>query len=363
MPMKIKKKFNILSNNFRSLQNYHKKRTTLNNSPSYIWIEPTNSCNLKCIMCPTGTGKVDVKKGFMDYDLYKRIIGEISEYTSAVTLAISGESLLHPDFFKMIEYANSHGTKVLLNTNATLLTKEKAALLLDSGLSEVSFAFDGIKKSMYEKARVGADYEKTLNNILYFLRLRKEKKRKLPYSILSILQLQIEDFSEAEQDFFLKHFDGLIDEIRMREVSTWGSTFKDSDTFAYRDNSNVYGPCSRLWSTACIMWDGDVVPCVYNANHEYVIGNIKHNKLVDIWNNERMIRLRKSMIDGNYLDISPLCENCIVLGTPPIMSIPSGIRLSLTDAVTNLMGYRFERMALSLANRLRNGSFTAKAIN
>ncbi len=361
--MRIKKKLNILSNNFRALQNYHKKKTTLNNQPSYIWLEPTNNCNLKCIMCPTGTGKVDVEKGFMDFALYKRIIDEISEYASAITLAISGESLLHPKFFKMIEYANMNGIKVLLNTNATLLTEEKADLLLDSGLSEVSFAFDGIKKSMYEKARVGANYEKTLNNILYFLKRRKEGKKKLPYAVLSILELEVEDYSEEEKDTFLKPFDGLIDEIRLREVSTWGSTFKDTDEFSYRDNSNVFGPCSRLWSTACITWDGDVVPCVYNANHEYIIGNIKQNKLVDIWNNERMIRLRRSMIEGNYLDLSPLCENCIVMGTPPIMSIPSGIRLSLADAVTNITGYGFEKMALSIANRLRSGSFTAKTIN
>ena len=123
--MRTKKKFNILSNNFIALRNYHGKRTTLSNKPSYIWIEPTNNCNLKCIMCPTGTGMVDVDKGFMDFALYKRIIDEISEYASAITLAISGESLLHPDFFKMIEYASSNGTKVLLNTNATLLTNEK----------------------------------------------------------------------------------------------------------------------------------------------------------------------------------------------------------------------------------------------
>ncbi len=361
--MKIKKKFNILSNNLSALRNYHRRKTVLDNPPSFIWIEPTNNCNLKCIMCPTGTGMVDVKKGFMDYALYKRIIDETNVYTSAVTLAISGESLLHPEFFQMIRYASSKGVKILLNTNATLLTRDKARLLLDSGISEISFAFDGLKKGTYEKARVGADFEKTLDNILYFLSLKKEKSRKLPYSILSILELELDGYSEEEKTAFLKRFDGLIDEIRSREVSTWGSTFKDTDAFSYRDNSNVYGPCSRLWSTACITWDGDVVPCVYNANHEYVIGNIKDNNLIDIWNSEKMSRLRESMINGDYLDISPLCENCIVLGTPPILGIPSGIRLSLADAVTNVTGHGFERVALSIANRLRNGNFTARTIS
>ena len=346
----------------RALSNYRKRISVLDNPPTHIWIEPTNHCNLRCIMCPNGAGMVNIQKGYMDYGLYRRIIDEIKDHTSSVTLALGGESLLHPRFPDMIEYANSSGIKTLLNTNATLLGTEMAHRLLDCGIANISFAFDGFDKGTYEKNRVGADFEKTLENILYFLELRKKRRKRAPYCVLSILKLGVEDCDKGVREDFVRRFDGLIDEIRLREVSSWGSAFKESDKFSHKRYEFQWTPCSRLWSTICIAWNGEVLPCVYNANHEYTLGDMKKERLLDIWNGQRMVRLREAMIDGSYLKMSPLCANCIVLGTPPIMGIPSGIRLTLADAVTNILGYRFERMAIRLANKLRKGDFASTTI-
>ncbi|MBF0358318.1 MAG: SPASM domain-containing protein [Magnetococcales bacterium] len=353
----------VIWNNLRALSNLHRKVTHLDNLPTYFWLEPTNNCNLKCVMCPTGMDMLEVDRGFMDFDLYKKIIDEISRYASAVTLAVSGESLYHPKFFEMARYAADKGIKPLLNTNATMLTKNKAEMLLESGVTSISFAFDGFKKSQYEKARVGADFDKTLNNILYFLEEKKRKGKNSPYCVLSILMLELEECSDDEQAEFLARFDGLIDEVRIREVSTWGSSFKDSDTFSFRENHTYHPPCSRLWSTSVISWNGNVLPCIYDSNHEMAVGNIKNQSFQEIWNGEAMLKFRQSMVDEKFLEHSPLCENCIVLGTPPIIGIPSGIRLTLADSATNIFGYRFEKAALSLANKLRKGRFTSKTVN
>jgi len=355
-------KLKVLANNIRALVNYHDRKVNLDNMPTYFWLEPTNHCNLRCVMCPNGAGKITIKKGYMDFELYTRIIDDIRPYASSVTLAVNGEALLHPRFFEMARYAAANGIKVLLNTSATLLDKDAARPLLESGIASVSFAFDGFTKSMYEKARVGANYEKTLENILYYLRLKKEKGKKLPYNVLSILMLGLEECAEDERTGFLRQFEGLIDEIRLRDVSTWGSTFKDSKEFFFRKNLRNYLPCARLWSTGVIGWNGDAVPCIYNANHEYVVGNLKEKSFKEIWNGEKMQRLRRAMVDGGYLDLSPLCEHCIVLGTPPVFGVPSGIRLSLADSVTNLLGYKFEKYTLRIANRIRKGRLSSITI-
>jgi len=298
----------------------------------------------------------------MDFGLYQRIINEVKDFASSITLAVNGESLLHPKFFEMIRYGSKNGIKMLLNTNATLLNKENSKQLLDSGVNYISFAFDGYTKSMYENARLGADFEQTLNNILTFLQLMKKSKKKSPYCVLSILMLGIKECSPEEKQVFLDQFRGLIDEVRQREVSTWGSTFKGTDKFSYRDNITSYPPCSRLWTTLCIGYNGDVLPCVYNANHEYLLGNLRNNRLTEIWNGEKMLRLRRAMLDGSYLQVFPLCENCIVLGTRPVLGVPSGIRLSLSDALTNITGYRLEKFLLWFANKLSGNKFTTVSI-
>jgi radical SAM protein with 4Fe4S-binding SPASM domain len=357
------KKVTTLINNLKALVNYKKRRVYVSNPPSFIWIEPTNYCNLRCIMCPNGTDNVYIEKGFMDIDFFKEIILDIKKYASTIWLALGGESLLHQDFGEMVRFSTHNGINVCLNTNATLLNKDMSHELLYSGIKYISFAFDGFSKTMYEKARRGATFEKTLHNILYFLNLKKISQKKYPYTILSILMLEVEAYNEKEKKTFLKQFDDLIDEVRLREVSTWGSTFKDTNDFSYRENTNFAGPCSRLWSSICIAWNGDVLPCIYNMNHEYVVGNVKEKSLKEIWNSPKMIRLRKSMVENNYSDISPICDNCIILGTPSIMGIPSGIRIALADAITNFTGYWFEKRALHFANTLRKGKFSSRTIS
>jgi radical SAM protein with 4Fe4S-binding SPASM domain len=355
-------KVKVLTNNLRALKDYYGKKVHLDNLPTFIWLEPTNHCNLRCVMCPNGAGMVNITKGYMEFDFFTAIVDELSGYASAITLAVGGESLLHPRFMDMVRYISSKGIKVLLNTNATLLTKEMSEELLTTGIAYLSFAFDGFNKKSYEKARRGAIFEDTMDKVTYFLELRKKKRLKSPYCILSMLMLDLEPYTEQEKAAFLSHFEGLIDEVRMREVSTWGSAFKEADSFSHRKHEGIFLPCSRLWSTACITWNGDMVPCIYNTNHEFIIGNLAHDSLISLWNSENLMALRRAMLDASYLELSPQCDNCIVLGTPPILGIPSGLRLSLADAMTNVLGYGFEKASLSLANKFRKNSFSSRRV-
>lgn len=359
--MRFKKKVRILGNNVKALRQYQKKSPVLASLPSYLWIEPTNHCNLRCIMCPTGAGKVSFERGFMDFGLYRNIIDDVHPYVSAVILAMSGESLLHPDFMDMVRYADERRVKVALNTNATLLDRGQALALLDSGVSYISFAFDGFTKAGYEAARRGADYEATLENILGFLRMKKDRRRRRPYTVLSMLDLKIERPSAEEKKAFLSRFDGLVDDVQLREVSSSGCLFKETEEFAHKMFSRRI-PCGRLWNTLSVAWNGDVVPCIYNMNHDYVVGNVRTESLAEIWNSAQLVALRKAMLEGRALDVSPLCDNCTIFGTPKILGIPAGLRASLSDAVTNFLGYGFEKRAVALANILIGGNFASKRI-
>lgn len=356
-------KIRAINYNLKALYNYKRKNIRLDHPPTYIYIEPTNHCNLKCIMCPNGQDFIHTNKGYMEFELYQKIIDEIKPYASTVVLSVGGESLLHPQFTKMVKYATNNKIKTIFNTNATLLDHRIAQDLLQSGITAINFSFDGYTKSMYEKARIGADFDNTLNNIIEFLKLKKEQFENGPYCTISILKLELEACSDQAKNDFVRRFTGLIDEIRIREVNSWGGAFKDTDTFSHRDHDGFSAPCARLWSTACITWDGNIIPCVFNMNQEYRIGNLKEDRFLKLWNHSRMIDLRKAMIEGSHLDISPICDNCVVMGNPPILGIPSGIRLTLSDSLVNYFGYNFEKQLLKLANALRAGSFSSQTLS
>jgi len=74
--------------------------------PHFILIEPTNICNLRCPLCPTGRGEKGRSKGKMSLDKFKRIIDEIGDYLYDIELDNWGEPLLNKDIFELIRYAN-----------------------------------------------------------------------------------------------------------------------------------------------------------------------------------------------------------------------------------------------------------------
>src|SRR3989304_1940804 len=150
MVFKFNKKIRALSNCLNSIYNYKRKRAEVSSLPTVLWIEPTNKCNLKCVMCPNTQIPEDML-GFMPWDTYKKIIDEVGEFASSIYLLLAGESLLHKDIYKMIRYARDNNIRPLLNTNGTVLASEDHRnRLLESGAAHITFAFDGYNKETYE---------------------------------------------------------------------------------------------------------------------------------------------------------------------------------------------------------------------
>ena len=73
--------------------------------PTILQIEPTNRCNLKCIMCPHGCNKISEYKD-LSFPLLKKIIEDIYDYKylKGVHIQGLGEPLLYPDLLNAIEF-------------------------------------------------------------------------------------------------------------------------------------------------------------------------------------------------------------------------------------------------------------------
>ena len=136
---------------------YQSKRLILDYMPIRLWVELTNTCNLRCTMCPNSS-PTGAKRGFMSFDTYKKIIDQCANHVYDINLAHRGESLLHDRIDDMIAYAKQMGIATRLNTNATLLTEEKSRNLIESGLDFISFSFDGVDPQTYEKIRIGSSF-------------------------------------------------------------------------------------------------------------------------------------------------------------------------------------------------------------
>jgi hypothetical protein len=84
--------------------------------------------------------------------------------------------------------------------------------------------------------------------------------------------------------------------------------------------------------------------------------------LAAVWNSPHLVALRRAMLDGRALEISPLCDNCTIAGSPPMFGVPAGLRATLAAALGDFFGPGFENRAVALAERRVGGRFAARRI-
>jgi len=208
--------------------------------------------------------------------------------------------------------------------------------LIESGLDYIIFAFDGATKESFEKYRKGAIFEKVRENILTFLRVKREMRSRI-FCIIQMVRLK-ENRHEIPALLRMWKIDG-IDEIRIKkdEVHNEGSAIPG-------DNGNrprMRHPCYLLWrGPMYIHYDGTVFPCCY-IYPEHPVGNVGKSSLGEIWNSPEMLRLREAHVNGE-LGAYKACQNCPA--ARPMLLVTLGSFLINTHTVRKTIPF-FERMA------------------
>ncbi len=155
--------------------------------PYLFQVELTNFCNLKCPMCPHDLMTREV--GYMDFELFKDIVGQVKSTNPDLRLHHMGESLFHKDVADFIRFANSRGLETILSSNATTLTENKIRELIDAQLSWLYISFDGASAATYEQFRKGARYEREKAKVEDLLRMRELLNSDRPKVMMSCISM------------------------------------------------------------------------------------------------------------------------------------------------------------------------------
>ena len=113
---------------------------------AHLDIELTERCNNACIHCcinkPAGDKRSLARE--LETCAWKDILRQAAELGVMTVRFTGGEPLLRKDFSELYLFARRLGLKVMLFTNARLITPQIAALLADIPLSKISrFLFTG----------------------------------------------------------------------------------------------------------------------------------------------------------------------------------------------------------------------------
>jgi MoaA/NifB/PqqE/SkfB family radical SAM enzyme len=281
--------------------------------PSQIAVESTSRCNSQCIICE----HKDMKRAKQDMpmELYEKIINECSQYKNLInnlSLSFMGESLLDENIFKKIKMARERGIKrVSFICNGSLLTEEKAKYLIDFGIDVITFSIDGATKESYEKIRIGLNYEQVVGNIKKFIELKKILKSKKPTISVDMVQTK---FNETEAELFKRQWEGLVDGVMVRPLHVWGGKVIDKELLNYSknilsSNNQLRWPCFYLWKSMVISQNGKTALCCVDVECEASYGDISRSSIKDIWQGEKLKKIRKLHLRGKFNEI-PLCGRC-----------------------------------------------------
>ncbi len=112
--------------------------------PVVVW-NMTRRCNLRCVHCYASAKDLDYGNE-LSTDEGKALISDLAAYGCPVILLSGGEPLARKDLAELARFAVGQGLRVVISTNGTLITKEKASEFRKIGLSYVGVSLDGMKE-------------------------------------------------------------------------------------------------------------------------------------------------------------------------------------------------------------------------
>jgi radical SAM protein with 4Fe4S-binding SPASM domain len=268
--------------------------------PLHLDIEVTSACNLKCPFCATTYSKFE--NGFIKWETVKKILDEAGNNgLYACKFNFRGEPLLHKDIGRFISYAKKKGIiDVFFNTNAVLLTEDRAKMLIDSGLDRLTVSFEGFEKTLYEKNRTGAKFEEVVANVERLRNLREKVCRNKPkIRVQAVLVPELKDYLSEYVSFWKDKVDQVSYNEMEPSVDTVNNNIKRIKTSWI---------CPFPYQRMTVMWDGTLTACKNDYYGKLAMGNIDSVSIKKCWT-DSLDTLRMLHKKGQAYDIEA-CGEC-----------------------------------------------------
>ncbi len=169
----------LLANNFDGAKNALYDRYKVRKWPITMEFELDSTCNLECVICNdlfsssiAGTGK---KKSPYDEQFVSQLQSFIPHLREAKFYG--GEPFLIPiyyDIWNNMLHLNP-GLQILIQTNGSVLN-DKVKTLLEQGNFSINISIDSLNKGRFEHIRKNAQFEKVMENTLWFAEYCHRKK-------------------------------------------------------------------------------------------------------------------------------------------------------------------------------------------
>jgi MoaA/NifB/PqqE/SkfB family radical SAM enzyme len=312
--------------------------------PLYVKIKLLYGCNLRCQMCNHWR---EARPRQLTTARLKEILSELRALGCRKVHFTGGEPTLRPDLEELVGHAGAAGLRVTLTTNGTLITRERARRLIESGLRGVNVSIDSPVSAVHDEIRgVPGAFAESLEGLK---NLRKEARRgKLSLALNTVVtrlnwhtlaelpKLALKVGASALRLMGVDDHTGLFlrpspDEIAAynrdvapllaRRARGAGLMADDEEAFPFgrtadeaeRGGRGEYAldyyrdrPCFAPFTHALLDHEGRVFTCCM-ARGEPLLGDVTTRPFQQTWEGEAYRRVRLAMRTPEKL---PACHRC-----------------------------------------------------
>lgn len=214
-----------------------------------ITMDITNRCPLRCIQCRKTYSERPEDQRDLDFELFRRIAADIFPHARSVMLSSAGEPLMSRNFLDAIELTRSCGVQdISFITSGLHLNPARAEKIVDMGVRRIEFSIDGASAAVYNKIRVGSNFDRVIANIENLNRIKKEKQSDVPLLRFNLVLMR----SNIEElpDYVDMAARLGVEEVQAQHMVVFSDVVRDEALVFHKSLSNACIERARLRAEA-----------------------------------------------------------------------------------------------------------------
>ena len=307
--------------------------------PKRINIQTQAGCNARCVFCPSHQVSGKIPMGKMDWSLFKKIVDECAMHDmDRINPFSQNEPLIDKEIAQRVAYIKEKcGDRVtsLVISNGSLLTEQLMHSFIDVGLDRIKISLQGLTSDSYEQVMVGLKHAVTYANVERAINILKSRKAKKPKLTVTTVTTGV---NESEIRKWKRYW-------RRQGVKATASPCENrGGNIASSKKLYPYGlvpnlGCKRPHHEAVVVYNGDVLLCCVDWWRTVRLGNLREQTLEDIWNCEKVRKIRLAHAAGDVDALPKICRDC------KISHLPARQHLSLKGLHQRYLAFKYRRSA------------------
>jgi MoaA/NifB/PqqE/SkfB family radical SAM enzyme len=186
--------------------------------------------------------------------------------------------------------------RIEINSNAGLMTEKRALEVLDAGLDVARFSVDGFSRETYEPARPGVDYDAVVRNVNRFVELRDKGGYRCHVEVRMIDMPE----NRHEHKAYVEYWKPRVDAVLIVPLYRWPWEGQEKP---------VLKPCLKILDEMFFYTDGSAPLCCWDSAGRGLVGDVKKESVLEIWNGPTM-RAMRDLLNRGRRDLLHLCSRC-----------------------------------------------------